>query len=252
MRLSTFQRLASQKRADGVYTWERCRQGNTPGIVSAEMRSGMDAVRKNFDPEAALWDKDPGRVKVAADIARAVIAEARLTSDTDVLDFGCGTGLISLALQPFVRSVTGMDSSRGMLDVLRNKIAVNHIGNVKGVLLDPETAGVLTGHYHLVVCSMTLHHIQAVEPLLGQFYQVLNPAGLVCIADLDADGGRFHSSSDGVFHSGFSREAMQRKLLTAGFRDIHVMQASQIEKPVGDNRIEVFTVFLMTGRKSFP
>jgi 2-polyprenyl-3-methyl-5-hydroxy-6-metoxy-1,4-benzoquinol methylase len=216
------------------------------------MLGGMDTVRKDFDAEAAVWDEDPGRVKVAADIAQAVIAQAHLTSDMDVLDFGCGTGLISLALQPFVRSVTGMDSSRGMLDVFQNKIAATHIGNVKGVLLDPERAGVLKGHYHLVVCSMTLHHIQAVEPLLRQFYQVLNPAGLVCIADLDSDGGRFHSSSEGVFHAGFSRGDMQRRLLTAGFHDIHVMQASQIEKPVGDNRTEVFTVFLMTGRKSFP
>jgi 2-polyprenyl-3-methyl-5-hydroxy-6-metoxy-1,4-benzoquinol methylase len=222
-----------------------------PGVVSAEMRSSMDAVRKNFDPEAAVWDEDPGRVRVAADIARAVIAEAHLTSNTDVLDFGCGTGLISLALQPFVRSVTGMDSSRGMLDVFQNKIAATHIGNVKGVLLDPEMAGVLTGHYHLIVCSMTLHHIQTVEPLLRQFYQVLNPVGLLCIADLDSDGGRFHSSSEGVFHAGFGREDIRRMLLTAGFRDLHVMQASQIEKPVGDNRTEVFTVFLMTGRKSF-
>ncbi len=214
------------------------------------MRKGTDTVRKDFDAEAAAWDEDPGRVKVAADIARAVITRAHLTSDMDVLDFGCGTGLISLALQPFVRSVTGMDSSRGMLDVFQNKIAASHIGNVKGVLLNAEMAGVLTGHYHLVVCSMTLHHIQAVEPLLGQFYQVLNPAGLLCVADLDSDGGRFHSSSEGVFHTGFSREDMQRMLLTAGFRDLHVMQASQIEKPVGGNRKEVFTVFLMTGRKA--
>ena len=221
----------------------------TPGVVAAKTRGGMDTVRKNFDPEAAVWDEDPGRVKVATDIARAVIAQAHLTSDMDVLDFGCGTGLISLALQPFVRSVTGMDSSRGMLDVFRNKIATSHTGNVEVVLLDPEMAGVLKGHYHLVVCSMTLHHVKAVEPLLKQFYQVLNPDGLVCIADLDADGGRFHSSPEGVFHAGFSREAMRRKLLTAGFQDIRVTQAAQIEKPVGDNRTEVFTVFLMTGRK---
>ncbi|MRR18339.1 MAG: class I SAM-dependent methyltransferase, partial [Deltaproteobacteria bacterium] len=154
------------------------------------MLKAMDAGRKDFDPEAAAWDEDPGRVKVATDIARAVIARAHLTADMDVLDFGCGTGLVSLALQPFVRQVTGMDSSRGMLDVFRNKIARSRIGNVKGVLLDPEMAGVLEGHYHLVVCSMTLHHIKDVEPLLTQFYRVLNPGGLVCIADLDLDGGR--------------------------------------------------------------
>lgn len=221
-------------------------------VVAAEMLKVMDTGKKDFDPEAAVWDEDPGRVRVAADIARAVIARANLAADMDVLDFGCGTGLVSLALQPFVRSVTGMDSSRGMLDVFRNKIARSRIGNAKTVLLDPETAGALEGHYHLVVCSMTLHHVKAVEPLITQFYRVLNPGGLVCIADLDLDRGRFHSSSTGVFHPGFGRDDILRKLLAAGFRDIQAVTAAQIEKPMGENGTEVFTVFLATGRKSFP
>jgi len=211
----------------------------------------MDTERKNFDPEAAVWDEDPGRVKVAADIARAIIGRAKLTSDMDVLDFGCGTGLVSLALQPQVRSVTGMDSSRGMLDVFRKKIAVNHIENVKVVFRDPERDDVLQGDYDLIVSSMTLHHVKAIEPLLKQFYEVLRPGGLVCIADLDSDDGQFHSSREGVFHAGFSREVMRRMLLTAGFQNTQVTEAAWIEKPVGDHQTRVFTVFLMTGRKSF-
>ena len=208
----------------------------------------METEIKNFDREAALWDADPGRVKVAADIARAIIVQANLTPEMDVLDFGCGTGLVSLALQPHVRSVTGMDSSRGMLDVFRKKIAVNHIENVKVVFRDPGRDDVLQGEYHLVVSSMMLHHVKAIEPLLKQFYEVLRPAGLVCVADLDSDDGQFHSSPEGVFHTGFSREVMRRMLLAAGFQSIQVAEAAQIEKPV-DDQMRIFTVFLMTGRK---
>ena len=58
------------------------------------------------------------RVKLATDVAGAVSAEVRLAADMDVLDFGCGTGLLALQLQPYVRSITGVDSSQGMLDVL--------------------------------------------------------------------------------------------------------------------------------------
>src|SRR4051794_25547782 len=34
----------------------------------------------------------------------------------DVLDIGCGTGLMMLAVQPFVRTVHGLDISRGMVE----------------------------------------------------------------------------------------------------------------------------------------
>lgn len=165
----------------------------------------MRMNKRNFDSEAVKWDLNPGRVKVAADIARAIIGEITLSKDMDVLDFGCGTGLLTFALQPFVRSVTGVDSSQGMIDVFRRKIAGSGVQNVQARYLDPEDDPPLSGSYHLIVSSMTLHHIQAVDALIRQFYRILHPSGMLCIADLDSDGGRFHESNDGVFHFGFDR-----------------------------------------------
>jgi len=209
----------------------------------------MKTEEKNFDEEAANWELNPGRVKVAADIAQTIISQVELTPDMDVLDFGCGTGLISIAIQPFVRSVTGVDSSRGMLDVFRSKISERHLKNVKVLSLDLEKGDVLTGSFHVIVSSMTLHHVKAIEPLLQQFHQVLHPSGLVCIADLDPDGGRFHLNPDGVFHFGFSRGKMEHMLLMSGFHDIRIMEAAEVEKPAGDNQTRLFTIFLITGRK---
>ncbi|MEE9911590.1 MAG: class I SAM-dependent methyltransferase [Deltaproteobacteria bacterium] len=209
----------------------------------------MNKEGRNFDREAAAWDLNPGRVKVAADIAQTILSQIKLTPDMDVLDFGCGTGLLTLALQPFVRSITGVDSSPGMLGVLQNKISDRHLKNVNVLPLDLEQGGILQGCFHLIVSSMTLHHIKAIEPLFAQFHHALYPSGLVCIADLDPEGGQFHSSPDGVFHHGFEREAMRRTLLEAGFQDIRMMQAAQIEKPVDDHQTRVFTVFLITGRR---
>ena len=68
----------------------------------------INTKKRNFDQEAAKWDQVPERVKVARDIAHSVIQEIILTPDMDVLDFGCGTGLLTFALQPFVRSITGV------------------------------------------------------------------------------------------------------------------------------------------------
>lgn len=209
----------------------------------------MKNEKRNFDQEAANWDLNPGRVKVAADIAQTILGQMKLTSDMDVLDFGCGTGLLSLALQPFVHSVTGIDSSQGMLDVFRRKISDNGLQNVKAQYIDLEKGDVLFGSYHLVVSSMTLHHIKDISSLMKQFCSVLYPSGFLAIADLDLDNGQFHGDDKGVFHFGFNREDLRRIFENAGFCDIQESRAASIEKPIGDGKSRVFTIFLLAGRK---
>jgi ubiquinone/menaquinone biosynthesis C-methylase UbiE len=172
-----------------------------------------------------------------------------LTPDMDVLDFGCGTGLLSLRLQPFVRSITGIDSSPGMLHVLNDKIARLHLSNVKTMLVDMEKGQKLTGSYHLVLCSLTLHHIPEIKPVLAQFYQVIAPRGYLCVADLDLDEGQFHEDKTGVFHAGFDRAIMRKYFSEAGFEDITDTTAAVVTKPSLNQGIREFTVFLITGRK---
>jgi ubiquinone/menaquinone biosynthesis C-methylase UbiE len=210
---------------------------------------GMSNEKRNFDQEATQWDQNPGRLKVAADIGQAIIEQMKLSPDMDVLDFGCGTGLLTLVLQPFVRSIIGVDSSQGMLDVFKVKIKEQSLNNVKADYIDPDKGDLLAGSYHLVVSSMTLHHIKEIGPLLKQFYRVLHPSGCLCIADLDLDDGQFHGDNKGVFHFGFNREALRRMFEDAGFRDIQTSQAASIEKPVGDGKSRLFTIFLMIARK---
>ena len=71
--------------------------------------------KKDFDHAAVTWDEKPGRIKLAADVANAILKSVEVHADMDVLDYGCGTGLLTLSLQPHVRSITGADSSHGML-----------------------------------------------------------------------------------------------------------------------------------------
>lgn len=218
-----------------------------PGFV--ERIGSMTHKKRDFDAEASTWDANPGRVKVASDIARAIREHVTLSGDMDVLDFGCGTGLLTLALQPFVRSIHGVDSSRGMLDVLRQKVRNEDTANVTSGLVDLDRGDILTGCYDLVVSSMTLHHAKETGALLKQFYRVLNLSGILCIADLDPDDGRFHSGNAGVFHFGFNRKDLRLALTDAGFTRVRDREAARIEKPDEDGKKRVFTVFLMTGCK---
>lgn len=209
----------------------------------------MNNEKKDFDQEAATWDEEPRRVKLVHDIADAISRAVELKPDMDVMDFGCGTGLLTLKLQPFVRSITGIDSSQGMLDVLRTKVEKGQLANVRTQYLDIEQGGIRQGNYHLIASSMTLHHVSDIRPLLQQFYAVLDPAGYLCLADLDLDGGRFHSSNEGVFHSGFDRAVLRQSLVEAGFDHVRDVTAAEMVKALPDGSKERFTVFLIVARK---
>jgi 2-polyprenyl-3-methyl-5-hydroxy-6-metoxy-1,4-benzoquinol methylase len=209
----------------------------------------MNNEKKDFDQEAATWDEEPRRVKLVQDIADAISRAIELSPNMDAMDFGCGTGLLTLRLQPFVRSITGVDSSQGMLDVLRAKIEKGHLSNVKPQYFDIERGDVLAGKYHLIATSMTFHHVRDIKQLLTQFHAVLNPAGYLCIADLDLEGGRFHSSNEGIFHFGFDRAILRQSIAEAGFDDIRDMTAAEMVKPLPDGSKERFRVFLIIARK---
>jgi ubiquinone/menaquinone biosynthesis C-methylase UbiE len=215
------------------------------------MKTGhdMNTPKRNFDQEATNWDQAPGRVKVAEDIARSMIREITLTPAMDVLDFGCGTGLLTFALQPFVNSITGVDSSQGMLDVFRKKTKEQNLENVTAEYIDLEKGDVLRGSFHLIVSSMTLHHIKNIAPLFKQFHSLLLPSGGLAVADLEPDDGQFHSNNDGVFHFGFDRKELHQMLTDSGFRDVRHLTAAQVEKPVADGQIRTFKIFLIIGRK---
>jgi len=210
----------------------------------------MNSTKRNFDKEAAAWDERPQRVKLAGDIADAIIREVQPTNRMNALDFGCGTGLLTFRLQPLVRTIIGTDSSQGMLDVFNAKIAAAELDNVCSMFCDSAKNDALQGKYHLIVSSMTLHHVREVGPLLATLHKALLAGGTLCLADLDLEGGAFHEDNTGVFHQGFDRAALQTTLHEAGFSEVRNLTAAEIVKPAGDGITRSFSVFLMIAKKA--
>ncbi len=209
----------------------------------------MNTDKRDFDKEAASWDENPARVKLAKDVAHAISKQIVLTPEMDIMDFGCGTGLLTLQLQPFVRSVTGVDSSQGMLNIFNMKIAKLKLNNIRAVSADLDRGDTLTGNYDAVISNMTLHHIKETESLFAQFHKITAPGGYLGIADLDLDNGQFHNDNTGVFHFGFDRTALRRIFTEAGFDNVRDTDAAEVVKPGINGEMRRFTVFLMTGRK---
>jgi len=201
--------------------------------------------RKDFDAAAALWDEEPRRVKLAADIAAAMRELLPLSSEWRGMDFGCGTGLLTLHLAPWLGSVVGADSSPGMLEQLNAKLHRSSITNVRSALCDHEHGVLPDGPFDLIASAMTLHHIPEIAPLLAALHERLSPGGWLALADLEAEDGSFHGDATGVFHLGFSRACLNELLEEAGFCERSVRVAADVVK--GERS---YPVLLAVGRRA--
>ena len=219
----------------------------TLALILWKDRKKMKNQQHDFDKKAATWDENPTRVKLAEDVVHSIQQQVTLLPDMDVLDFGCGTGLLAMSVLPSVKSVTGIDTSQGMLDVLEAKAKRQVLSNVYTRHLNPGDC--LPGAYDLIISSMTFHHVESTEALLAQLFQTLKVSGKICVADLDIEQGTFHDDNTGVFHFGFDRDALRKLFVKAGFSNIKDVTATEIVKPNQSGALRTFTVFLMVGEK---
>lgn len=195
----------------------------------------MDAkatdVSTRFDAVAAQWDANPGRVALAQSVARAVRQHVLLRPDMAALDFGAGTGLLSLALLPHVAAITAVDASGQMLRVLDEKLRAAHIQRVHTLLADIASDTLPPTAYDLVVSSMALHHVQDVPQAIRHLRACLRTGGWIALADLDKEDGSFHGDNmAGVYHSGFNRSDLCAWLTDSGFTDVAVHDAHRMDK----------------------
>jgi len=185
-----------------------------------------DPQRHGFDARAATWDDDPRKQSRAEAMAAAIRAAVPLTPGMRMLEYGCGTGLLSFALAPFPGEAVLADASDGMLEVLRGKIDRIGARNFRAAKLDLLTDPLPSERFDLVTMLMVLHHIADTEALLRKLCALLAPGGRLCVGDLDAEGGAFHGPGfDG--HNGFDRAMLAAQARAAGFARVSFTTAHQ-------------------------
>lgn len=206
--------------------------------------------KRDFDREAGTWDENLGRVKLAHCVMESILGSIPVSADMDVIDYGCGTGLLLLGIQPHVNSIVGLDSSAGMLSVLDRKLADEGVVNVRTMRVDLEKETLPDLHVDMIVSGMTMHHVQDVDRVIGRLADMLHDGGYLAIADLDSEDGSFHGDNTGIAHFGFDRDALTLVLESAGFENIRNITACTVPKEVPGKGLREFSVFLMTAQKS--
>jgi SAM-dependent methyltransferase len=99
-----------------------------------------------------------------------------------VLDFGCGPGIMSMALACEGYEVTGLDGAERMIDVARRQSLQRGLRNVCFQVMDSESFSPVPESYDAVICSSVLEYVEDDQKLLGRLAEALRPGGLLLVS----------------------------------------------------------------------
>ncbi|RDW80722.1 S-adenosyl-L-methionine-dependent methyltransferase-20 [Coleophoma crateriformis] len=222
----------------------------------------MSNATDRFNAEAAAWDSNPD-VQLASTLGfQSLLAKIpwleKKNPNLDVLEIGCGTGILSLMVSPYVRSLTGVDVAEGMITALKLKLSKSENAWAKNILpvyadlkdpdderlrpdpLHPDQKDLGPRRFDLVISHLVLHHIPSLEDILKTMYGCLNSGGAIALIDFEDFGleaRKFHPEAkmEGVHRHGISREGMKKLIEEAGFVKVRIETAFVMEKNIEEN-----------------
>lgn len=169
-------------------------------------------------------------------------ALASLLPPLDVADFGCGTGVLSVALARWASRVWAIDQSEAALTQARERAAREGRSNITFLREDLHRLSLPTGERDLVVISQSLHHVESPPAVLAEAARILKPGGKLVLLELMPHDERWVLERLGHRHLGFAPETLENSLREVGFgslsRETHAREGAS-----------PFRVFLLTGVK---
>ncbi len=132
-------------------------------------REYYDAFSKGYENKRG--ENDPGGYHELLDELESDFVR-RFGENRDVLEVGCGTGLVLQRVATFARSAKGIDLSPGMLEKARERNLDVTLGSATELPFADESFD--------VTCSFkVLAHIPEIEKALSEMTRVTRPGGYV-------------------------------------------------------------------------
>ena len=186
-------------------------------------------MKHDFNHKAETFDS-PKNIFLANLVYQAIDKQLDLLSDKEILDFGGGTGLLTLPLAKQAKSVTLVDISEKMLEQARLKAEQQEIKNIQFLEQD-LLENPLKQEFDLIVVSRVLHHMSDLDTALSLFHQYLKEDGQLLIADFTKTEANHH---------GFELSALENKLMEHGFSSVHSQILYSAEDLFQGNYSELF------------
>ncbi len=188
-----------------------------------------------FDHHAPQFDAhlvDTLRYRVPQDLVDLARRHARQRDrQWDVLDLGCGTGLVGAAIAPYARNLVGVDLSARMLGMARARNLYQRLEQsdlVAMMKLEPVAS------YDVIVAADVFIYVGNLVDVVREAARLLRADGILCVSvealvTADADAARSEEKhgyqlqvSGRYAHSADYLRALARQ---SGFGDVHLSPA---------------------------
>ena len=167
-------------------------------------------------------------------------ALSSLLPPLEVVDFGCGSGVMTVELARWAKHVTAIDRSEAALAQAAER--AQRLDNVTFLNADLSALPASVANQDLVIISQSLHHVENPRAVLAQALRVLKPGGQAVVLELMPHQEQWVQSRLGHRHLGFEPAALQALMGDVGFRKLEVV-------PSARDGATPFRAFLVSGSR---
>lgn len=203
----------------------------------------VSIIQRLFDGSADHFDRHLLlllQYKLPEDVAK-LIHQWHPDRKGDVLDLGCGTGLLGANLGPIEGVVVGVDLSIEMIEQATRRHVYDRFHNVNVLDALQATPDSL---YHVIAALDVLIYVGNLDTVIPNAYRILLPGGrFVFSCESGADGDADYALQ-GTYRYTHQRSYVQRLLQESGFTD-----ATLEDRPIRLELGEPVQGYLVTAQK---
>jgi 2-polyprenyl-3-methyl-5-hydroxy-6-metoxy-1,4-benzoquinol methylase len=143
------------------------------------LRRQHESIREEFRKQASHW----ARNEITPDL-RWVVDRLQPQLSFRVLDVAAGTGLLSRAIAPQVKSVLAADLTPEMIEQARRQAELSETANVTFEQAAAEALPHSADTFDMVVTRFSIHHLHQPHVAFREMARVCRPGGKIAVIDL--------------------------------------------------------------------
>lgn len=144
--------------------------------------------QSKVDKSSKFWDRVSGWSKAETELNSTLVKHLNtqfgkhIMPNDSVLDYGCGTGSITLRIAKNAKKVCGVDISEGMLKGAQQNLKSQNIDNATFRKITTLSEMFQDDSFQVVTIFNVLQYVENRKALFEQFYKLLEAQGVLILA----------------------------------------------------------------------
>lgn len=186
----------------------------------------MITSREFWNQRSSTYDQSSGSTYAEAYAKTVTHTLNYLKPEDHVLEFACGTGLVTLQVAPHVSHIRAIDISDEMIALAQAKIEASGLSNIQATNTDIFDPSLPEGAFDAVLAYNVLCYLDNFQQVLARIRSLLKPGGMFltatdCLGEKITKAGikKFWKSHTGSmpYVAFFSMKKLEEEIARAGF-----------------------------------